>query len=164
MPYHETIKSEAAYIRSLGAAAVENKLYGLYDSILAHWFTPDDGYIIEAQVLGPGGKPEYIAIHHTHHSRNPVMIVELKCPDTLRTGGKQGALADVQYYTERRFVDTCHDFIYGLAGVGLTWSVWRMDQGHVATPTNIQAWRGSITSDVSYRRFQNVFDIICQSI
>jgi hypothetical protein len=92
------------------------------------------------------------------------MIVELKRPDTLRTGGKQEALADVQYYTERRFVDTCHGFMYGLAGVGLTWSVWRMDRGHVATPTNIQAWRGSITSDVSYRRFQNIFDIIHQSI
>jgi len=88
---------------------------------------PRDGYIIEAQVLGPGGKPEYIVVRHTRHGRNPVMIVELKRPDTLRTGGKQEALADVQYYTERRFVDTCHDFMYGLAGVGLTWSVWRMD-------------------------------------
>ena len=97
MPYHEMIKSEAVYIRSLGAATVEDKLYGLYNLILAHWFTPCDGYIIEAQVLDPGGKPEYIVVCHTHHGWNQVMIVELKRPDTLCTGSKQEALADIQY-------------------------------------------------------------------
>ena len=40
MLYNQTIKVEEDYIRSLDIDAIEDKLYGLYNSILLHWFTP----------------------------------------------------------------------------------------------------------------------------
>lgn len=95
------------------------------------------------------GKPEYIVVWHANHGRNPVMIVELKRPNMLRTGGKQAALLDIQDYVEARFADTCHDVLFVLFGlVGITWSVWKMKRGHVYTPTSVQAWR-SIASDLT---------------
>ena|ERR1700734_1103442 len=92
---------------------------------------PNDGYIIEAQVLGPEGKSEYIIIQHVNHSQNLVMIMELKHPNMLHTGSEQATLMDIQDYVEQRFVDTCHNVLYGLAGVGITWSVWKMERGGI---------------------------------
>jgi hypothetical protein len=59
----------------------------------------------------------------------------------------------------RRFRETGLDVMYGLSGVGLWWSVWKMERGST-TMTNVQQWRGSVASDFSHRRFERVFDII----
>jgi hypothetical protein len=40
MLYDQMIKAKEDYIRSLGIDTIEDKLYGLYNSILLHWFTP----------------------------------------------------------------------------------------------------------------------------
>src|SRR5258705_7015558 len=158
MPYDTTIQNEQAYASSLGVDAVEDKFYGLYNAILNHWFTTSHGYIIEAQVLGHGGKPEYFVIRHANGTRNPVMVVEIKRPNSLHTGGKDIAVQEIQGYMRRRFQDTSLDVMYGLAGVGLCWSVWKMERGS-ATMVNVQQWRRSVASDVSHRRFERVYNM-----
>jgi len=161
MPYNATIEAEQVYVSRLGVDAVEAKFYGLYNTILSHWFTSGDGYIVEAQVQGPGRTP-YFVVRHTNSSRDPTMVVRIERPNTLHTGGKAAAFEDIKWYMHRRFQETGLDVMYGLAGVGLWWSVWKMERGS-ATVTNIQQWRGSVASDTSYGRFQRVFKIIEES-
>jgi hypothetical protein len=95
MPYETIIKTEQAYLSSLGVNAVEDKFYGLYNAILNHWFTPSGGYIIESQVQGFGGRPEYFVVRHANGARDPIVVVEIKRPNTLHTGGKDEARRDI---------------------------------------------------------------------
>ena len=103
-------------------------------------------------------KPEYFVVRHANGARDPIMVVEIKRPNTLHTGGKDEARRDIQHYMGGRFRETGLDVMYGLSGVGLWWSVWKMERGST-TMTNVQ-WRGSVASDFSHRRFERVFDII----
>lgn len=108
MSYDPLILLEAKYVRNLGVDAVEDKFYALYNMILTHWFSVPHGYILEHQVMGPGGKPEFSIVCHNHttKNRNAILIAEIKRPRTLHTGGKHEAHKELQDYMRCRHVDT----------------------------------------------------------
>lgn len=137
MPYNDTIKEEASYAASLLDAATEDKFHATYSGILTEWFPTSLGYIIDHQIMGPGGKPEYIVVRHAGGRRNPLLIVELKRPSKWTTAGKREVVDDLKTYIEGRFDLTKHNIIYGLGGIGLKWMVCKMTQDGDDVPSVI---------------------------
>lgn len=160
MPYNATIKEEAQYARSLGDGATEDKFHATYSAILTTWFPSDKGYIIDHQVMGEGGKPEYIIVRHAGGKRNPLLIVELKRPNKWNDAGKKEVLSDLTTYIEGRFDLTQYNTIYGLGGIGLNWMVCKMEKSGQHVPQTILGWRADISSDQSYTDFAEVADKI----
>jgi hypothetical protein len=155
MSYHAAIHAEDEYIKSVEVTATEDALSGFYNAILGHWFTSNDGYIMERQVLDGGDNPEYIIYSHAKGNCNTMTVVGLE----LSTGSNDNTLTDVKRYMQKRLPDTEYNTIYSMACIGPCWSVWRMEKGK-AMVTNLQTWYGDVTSDRSYKQFEKVFNII----
>ncbi|KIL56567.1 hypothetical protein M378DRAFT_45193, partial [Amanita muscaria Koide BX008] len=68
------------------------------------------------QVMGEGGKPEYIIVHHARGKRNPHLIVELKRSNKWTTAGKNEIRDDLTTYIEGQFDLTQYNTIYGVGG------------------------------------------------
>ncbi|KAG2338811.1 hypothetical protein BDR05DRAFT_1062515 [Suillus weaverae] len=160
MPYDQTIKTEAQYANNLGSGATEDKFHATYNGILTHWFPTSHGYIIDHQVMGEGGKPEYIIVRHAGGHRNPLLIVELKRPSKWTAAGKSEVLDDLETYIEGRFELTQYNTIYGVGGIGLNWMVCKMEKtgGHQAT--EVLGWQDDIASDASYTAFQTIANLV----
>lgn len=156
MSYSALIHAEATTLIGRGLDAREDEFHGIYHLILTHWFPENLGYIPAAQVLGAGGKPEYVVIHRTGHllgTRNIVLISELKRPAKWTEAGRREVIDDLVNYIEGRFDLTQHDTIYGLGGIGLHWFVCRMRKSGSSWPTVVLDWQDDITSDGSFAQF-----------
>jgi len=160
MPYDATIKEEAAYAASLGSAATEDKFHATYSAILTKWFPTSKGYLIDHQLMGEGGKPEYIIVRRAGGMRNPLLIVELKRPSKWNDAGKREVVSDLTTYIEGRFDLTQYNTIYGLGGIGLNWMVCKMEKSGQHVPQTILDWRGDISSDQSYGHFSEVANLV----
>ena len=161
MPYYgATIKFEAQYTNNLGPNATEDKFHGIYNGILTHWFPTSRGYIIDSQVLEPGGKPEYIVVRHAEGSRNPVLIVELQRPSKRTEGGKKNVVDQLTDYIEGRLDLTSYNTIYGLGGIGLRWMMCKMEKSGDHKPTVVLDWQDNIASDASFAEFENIANLI----
>jgi hypothetical protein len=160
MPYDATIKTEAQYAESLGINATEDKFHATYNGILTHWFPTSHGYVIDHQVMGEGGKPEYLIVRHAGGKRNPVLIVELKRPNKWTNAGKKEVQDDLKVYIEGRFDLTQYNTIYGVGGIGLHWSVYKMEKSGNHELHVVQDWKDNIASDTSYTEFLHVADLV----
>jgi hypothetical protein len=160
MPYDHTIKTEAQYAEHLGINATEDKFHATYNGILTHWFPTTNGYVIDHQVMGEGGKPEYMIVRHAGGKRNPVLIVELKRPAKWTAAGKAEVLQDLTTYIEGRFDLTQYNTIYGVGGIGLNWMACKMTKSGNHHPVMVHDWEADIASDTSYTHFQAIADLV----
>ena len=160
MSYDYTIKEEATYVVNLGSNATEDKFHALYSEILTTWFPTSKGYIIDHQVLGEGGKPEYIVVRHAGGHRNLLLIVELKRPAKWNDAGKQEVLRDLTDYIEGRFDLTQYKTIYGVGGIGLHWMACKMEKSGLHAPATVLDWHDNISSDQSYHAFKTLADLV----
>lgn len=160
MPYDQTIKHEAEYAHSLGPDATEDKFHATYNGILTHWFPTARGYVIDHQIMGEGGKPEYIIIRHAGRKRNPLLIVELKRPNKWTAAGKKEVQEDLTTYIEGRFDLTQYNTIYGVGGIGLHWAVYKMEKSGNHKLSLVQDWKDDIASDTSYTEFEHISNLV----
>jgi len=160
MPYDATIKLEAAHAASLGINATEDKFHATYNGILTHWFPTGQGYVIDHQVMGEGGKPEYIVVRHAGAKRNPLLIVELKRPAKWTAAGKTEVHNELTNYIEGRFDLTQYNTIYGVGGIGLRWSVYKMEKAGSHQLQVVHDWEDDIASDTSYTHFQTIANLV----
>lgn len=158
--YDATILTEATYVYDLGPNATEDKFHATYSGILSHWFPTTRGYVIDHQVMGAGGKPEYIVVRHAGTYRNPILIVELKRPSKWTEAGQQEVVDDLVTYIEGRFDITEYKSIYGLAGIGLRWMVCKMEKNGDGEPTTVQDWGDNVASKVSFAAFRDVAELL----
>jgi hypothetical protein len=160
MPYDQTIKAEAQYANSLGPTATEDKFHATYNGILTHWFPTAQGYVIDHQVMGEGGKPEYLIVRHAGGKRNPLLIVELKRPSKWTQAGKDEVHDDLTKYIKGRFDLTQYNTIYGVGGIGLHWAVYKMEKTGNHQLQVVDDWKDNIASDPSYTEFQNIANLV----
>jgi len=160
MSYDQTIQTEALYVHNLGSSATEDKFHATYNGILTHWFPTSRGYIIDHQVMGEGGKPEYLIVRHAGGYRNPLLIVELKRPSKWTAAGQDEVRDDLQTYIEGRFELTKFNTIYGVGGIGLHWMVCKMEKSGGPQPTLVLDWQNNIASDASYTQFQTIANLV----
>ncbi|KAI0005337.1 hypothetical protein BJV74DRAFT_216244 [Russula compacta] len=160
MSYDDTIKTEAQYAKSLDSTATEDKFHATYNGILTHWFPTSQGYVTDYQVMGDGGKPEFIIVRHAGGKRNPVLIAELKRPAQWTTAGKKEVVNDLTTYTVGRFDLTQYNTIYGVGGIGLTWMACKMEKSGTPDPVVVQDWQDDISSDTSFTKFQTIAGLV----
>ncbi|TDL18978.1 hypothetical protein BD410DRAFT_452019 [Rickenella mellea] len=149
--YDATTVEEITYAKSLNDPT-EDKFHGSYDAILHTFFNTASGYIVEHQVMGPGGKPEFIIVRRggTPSQRNPVIIVELKRPSKWNAAGKQEVLNDLTQYIEGRLDHTSYSKIYGIGAIGFHWMTCEMPKTGPHVPTVINNWHDDITTAAGY--------------
>jgi hypothetical protein len=160
MPYNAAIQTEARYVHNLGVDATEDRFHGIYTSILLHWFPTRLGYIVEPQVCGDGGTPEFIIVRHLGSPSNPVLIVELKRPSQWTAAWQQAIVDELVDDIEGRFDHTMNNTIYGLGGIGLHWMVCKMQKSGDHLPTTVLDWQDNIASDASYTKFETIADLV----
>ena len=160
MPYDTVIKDEAKYMANLGPTVKEDRFYAIYNGILTTWFPSSKGYII--QVLRGAGKPDrgYIIVRFGGEYHNPLLVVGLKRPAKWNEAGKQGVLEVLTEYIKGQFDEMQYNTIYALGGIGLHWTVCKMEKDGLPVPTTVLGWHNDISSDLSYDAFKTVAELV----
>jgi len=162
MPYGSGTTNQANWVTRLGPTATQDKLHALYNTILNKWFPSSKGYAIDRQALGGASKPgrKSFFVRHAGYHRDPLLIVEFKRPAKWNDAGKQEVLEGLTESMQAQFEQTQYNTIYGLGGIGLHWTVYKMEKDGLPVPTMVLDWHDDITSDVSYDAFETVAELV----
>lgn len=108
---------------------------------------------------GTGTRPEYLILK-LRDEEHVLVVVELKKAAEETDAGMGNVEAKLLEYIEDRFSKTRYPTIYGIGGIGFSWTVLKVDRAGSNEPTKIVPWRGHVTSNRSYLLFKNVADEI----
>lgn len=112
--------------------------------------------VIDGLLVRGVGKPEYMVARHAGGNRNPLLIVELKRPCKWNASGRRAVLGQLR----RGFRST----IYGLAGIGLHWTVISMRKDGPAVSENVLRWRADISGNISHNSFRDIIEPLIHNI
>jgi hypothetical protein len=162
MPYHSTILTMAAnLLEEMGRNknVHESRFHMLWNSILFQHFPLDKQYGIGPQtsMTGTGTKSEFIVVKIARAQEHVVVVVELKKPAEETPAGKENVVKEIVDYIEERFDQTNFPSIYGIAGIGLSWTCFRMDRTGGSDPHILVEWRSTVTTTADY-------DLLCQVV
>ena len=107
---------------------------------------------LEAQtsITGTGTKLEYLVVKIAREEEHVVVVVELKKPLEETEAGKEKVMKELVEYIEERFDETKFSSIYGIGGIGLSWTAFRMDRVGSHQPQILVPWRSNITSSWAF--------------
>jgi len=107
---------------------------------------------LEAQtsITGTGTKLEYLVVKIAREEEHVVVVVELKKPLEETEAGKEKVMKGLVEYIEERFDETKFSSIYGIGGIGLSWTAFRMDRVGSHQPQILVPWRSNITSSWAF--------------
>jgi hypothetical protein len=136
----------------------ENKFYMLWNAILNYHFPLDKDYGVAPQtsITGTGTKPEYLVVKIAREEEHVVVVVELKKPLEETEAGKEKVMKELVEYIEERFDETKFSSIYGVGGIGLSWTAFRMDRAGSHQPQILVPWRSNITSSWAFDTFKTI--------
>jgi hypothetical protein len=163
MPYSEQIVAMARRLRDeleANPQLHENRFYMLWCAILQHHFPITSDYGLAPQTLstGTGTRPEYLILKLRDEEH--LVVVELKKAAEETDAGMERVEVELLEYIEDRFSKTRYPTIYGIGGIGFSWTVLKVDRAGSNRPTIIVPWRGHVTSNRSYLLLKNVADEI----
>lgn len=155
MPYPKTILTMAQnLVASVGRDPNihENKFYMLWNAILNFHFPLDKDYGVAPQtsITGTGTKPEYLVVKIARNEEHVIVVAELKKPLEETEAGKEKVMEELVEYIEERFDETKFSSIYGLGGIGLSWTAFRMDRTGSHLPHILVPWRSNVTSSWAF--------------
>jgi hypothetical protein len=134
----------------------KDEFHSIYNKVLGHWFSPKAAYIVKPQILYKDRKPEFVITSVAVLERAVLLVVKLKHPHVDNNNGRLRARRELTEYMEQALDYTSYDMVYGLAGVGLMWSVTRLTRAGSPNPVVVQDWRMDITSKWAYHRFSHI--------
>jgi hypothetical protein len=147
-------------IRELGnnSALHENRFYMLWNAILNYHFpiTHDYGIAPQTSITGTGSKPEFLIVKVARDVESIVLIVELKKPSEDTDAGRENVKQELIDYIEERFSETTFPTIYAIAGIGLSWSAYKMDVSGSPNLELVFGWTGNVTAKTSYERMLQI--------
>ena len=153
MPYPKTILTMAQnLITSVGndPNIHVNKFYMLWNAILYYHFPLDKDYGVAPQTSITGTKQEYLVVKIAREEEHVVVIAELKKPLEETEAGKEKVMTELVECIEERFDETKFSSIYGLGGIGLSWTAFRMDGMGSRQPQILVPWRSNVTSSWAF--------------
>ena len=155
MPYPKPILTMAQnLIASMGndPNIHENKFYMLWNAILYYHFPLDKDYGVAPQTsnTGTGTKPEYLVVKIAREEEHVVVVAEPKKPLEETEAGKEKVMKELVEYIEERFDETKFSSIYGIGGIGLSWTAFRMHRAGSHQPQILVPWRSNITSSWAF--------------
>jgi hypothetical protein len=166
MSYNETIHAERIYVESLGPNVTKDNFHGLYNTILGHWFSASNRYMIHYQSLTPGAMSKSIILRQVRRlhgiiGHDHILIINLKRPSQWTAAGRQMVMDELaDYIGGGQFDHTQHNTIYGMGAIGLHWMVCKMQRSGDCQPSLVVDWQDDITSDTSYAEFGALADLV----
>ena len=103
-------------------------------------------------MIGTGTKPEFLIVKVARLSESIVLVVELKKPSEDTDVGRENVRRELVEYIEERFEETEFTTIYGIAGIGLSWSAFKMSVNGSSEPELVFGWTSNVTSAASFNR------------
>jgi hypothetical protein len=163
MTYPKTILTMA---QNLTAAAGidpnihENKYYMIWNAILNYHFPLDKDYGVAPQTsitaAGTGTKTKYLVVKIARNEEHVVLVAEIKKPLEETEAGKENVMKELVEYIEKQFDETKFSSIYGLGGIGLSWTLFRMDKAGSHEPQILIPWRSNVTSAWAFDSLKEV--------
>jgi len=126
----------------------EDKFCMLWNAILYYHFPldKDNGVAPQTSITSTGMKPEYLVIKIAREEEHVVVVAQLKKPSEETEAGKEKVMKELVEYIEEWFDETKFSSIYGIGGIGLSWTAFRMDRAGSHQPQILVPWRSNITS------------------
>ena len=125
-------------------------------------FSPDrilTGLASQISSTGTGTRPEYLILKLCDEE-HVLVVVELKKAAEKMDAGMDRVEAELLEYIEDHFSKTQYPTIYGIGGIGFSWTILKVDRAGSNRPTIIVPWQGHITSNQSYLLLKNITDEI----
>ena len=140
----------------------ENKFYMLWDTILnLHFpFTLGYGMAPQTSITGTGTRQDFIVVKIIRESVDVVVVVELKSSSDETKAEMDTLQTELVEFIKERFSQTQYQTIYGIGGVGLSWTALKVDKMDFDRPMTIVPRRGNVTSNESFSRLKAVADEI----
>ena len=125
-----------------------NKFHMLWNAILYYHFPLEKDYGVAPQtsIAGTSTKPEYLVVKIAREEEHVVVVAEIKKPLEETEAGKEKMMTELVEYIEERFDETKFSSIYGLGGIGLSWTAFRVDRAGSHQPLVLVPWRSNVTS------------------
>ncbi|THV03157.1 hypothetical protein K435DRAFT_792037 [Dendrothele bispora CBS 962.96] len=130
----------------------ENRFHMLWNSILTFHFPVSFEYGVAPQtsITGTETKPEFLVVKVAREFESIVLVVELKKPSEDTDAGHENVKRELVDYIEERFGETQFTTIYAIAGIGLSWSAFRMANYGPPEPELVYGWMSNVTAVKSF--------------
>ena len=91
-----------------------------------------------------------------------MLVVELKKPSEDTDAGRENVRGELVEYIKERFGETEFPTIYAIAGIGLSWSAFKMSQAGPPEPELVYGWTSNVTAAGSFSRMGELAFMIDQ--
>ena len=138
----------------------------LWNAILCYHFPLDKDYGVAPQtsITITDTKPEYLVVKFIRKEEHVVVVAGLKKPLEDTEAGKETVMAELVEYIEEQLDETKFSSIYGLGGIGLTWTAFRMDRAGSHQPQILVPWQSDVTSSWAFDTLKDIVSDIHKMI
>ena len=137
------------------------RFYILWKAIFHHHFPPDLNYGVASQRLITGnGVPDFLVLKIAPSSEHVVVVIVLEKSANGTPDVMDNVVGELVGYIEERFTETGYPTIYGIAGIGPSWTALKMDRTGSHQPTTLVPWHDSVMSNKSFLAFMAVAEEI----
>lgn len=167
MPYPPAILAMAqnlAMVEGLNADPHENEYSMIWNSILIHHFPLHDNYGVAPQISKAvtSKDPVIYTVAKVWPGRKEhiVLVAGFKKASEETKMGKESLKRILREIIEHLFETTEATKIYGLGGIGLCWTVFRLEKAsfRVHEPEILIPWKSNITSARAFNDLSEVVD------
>ena len=139
----------------------ELRFYILWKAIFYHHFPPDLDYGMAPQLSITGnGVPNFLVLRIAHGSEDVIVVIVLKKSANGTPDAMDNVVRELVAYIGERFTETGYPTIYGIAGIGPSWTALKMDKAGSRQLTTLVPWHDNVMSNESFLAFEAVADEI----
>jgi hypothetical protein len=137
----------------------ESKFYMLWNAVLNHHFPIGLEYGVALQT-STKGECTFLVVKFARERESIVLVVLLKTPDEDTAVGRDSLKKDLAGYIDECFVDTDYETIYGIGGIGLSWSAYKMEDATAPDLELLHDWTSNITAFLSYEWMHDIVALV----
>jgi len=131
--------------------------YMLWDAILHHHFPLRLNYGMAHQTSITGnGKLEFLVVRIVRESEHVVLVAGLENSDDVAQDAMDNAVQELVNHIKECFEETKYPTIYGIAGIGFTWTALKINRTDSDHPITLVPWYGALVSKTPFSSLEAV--------
>lgn len=143
----------------------KNRVYMLWNGILDYHFPLMDfeyGVALQKLSTGEGERPgsEFLVVKFIREVESVVLAIKLKEPSEDTGSGKDRAKRELAEYIKELFAETNFDTIYGICGIDLGWTAYKMNKYGSGELETVFEWSSNIVSSLSHQRMVHLASLV----
>jgi hypothetical protein len=140
----------------------ETRFHMLWNATLNLHFPFNLGYgsAPQTSITGAGTKQDFFVVKIIRESEDVVVVAGLNSSFDETKAEMDTLQAELAEFIKERFSQTQYLTIYGIGGVGLSWTALKVDKTDFDRPMIIVPRRGNVTSNESFSLLKAVADEI----